>query len=81
MLDSGSYKTCSGSFYNGGGASRDYIGGQDVTVTSYPEDPVNQKLSMTFTSFSTYNANDWLRVYNGSRQRPPKKRFYLARWR
>ncbi len=72
MSSSATYHTCSGNFYDAGGPTGDYISSQDVTVTFYPTDTINQKLSVNFTSFSTYNSNDWLKVYNGSSTAAPQ---------
>ena len=66
MLSSGIYKTCSANFYDVGGASGNYIHNQDVTVTFYPTDTINQKLSINFSSFATYSSQDYLDVFNGS---------------
>jgi hypothetical protein len=66
MLSSGTYQTCSANFYDIGGASGNYILNQDATVTFYPTDTVNQKLSINFSSFATNSSTDYLDVFNGN---------------
>jgi len=75
MSSSGTYTTCSGNFYDGGGPGSDYPNNQNVTVTFNPSTP-GAKMSVTFSSFNTqahYNEfgnfsqidDDILYVYNG----------------
>src|SRR5438876_813834 len=66
MDSSANYTTCSANFYDDGGPSGNYNkAATPIIVTFYPTDTINQKLSMTFSSFVT-DASDYLTVYNGS---------------
>jgi hypothetical protein len=75
MSGSVSYTICAGcaaDFYDGGGPGGNYTDGQHTFLTFYPADTINQKVSVDFSSFSTYlspypgSETDNLRVYNGS---------------
>jgi hypothetical protein len=68
MLASGTFTTCSGNFYDGGGPEGNYMGNQDVVTTLKPPNAAS-KLSVTFSSFET--DNDTLFVYNGNSTSAP----------
>ncbi len=56
--------TSSGYFYDAGGSSGNYSYNEYYVKTFTPEIPGNM-LKFEFTSFSTYNSNDVLYIYNG----------------
>ncbi|MBK7029743.1 MAG: PKD domain-containing protein [Bacteroidales bacterium] len=64
-MANGSVTTCTGNFYDAGGASSDYSNGQNLTETFYPSTPGGM-VRMTFNSFSTESGYDYLRIYNGT---------------
>ncbi len=64
MLASGTFVTCSGNFYDGGGPNGSYMPKQDVITTLKPPNSSN-KLSVTFNSFQAAGGADTLFVYNG----------------
>ena len=66
MIASGSFTTCGGNFYDGGGSgsNHDYMPGQKTVVTLYPSTS-GAKLSVTFSSFHSSENLDFLYVYNG----------------
>ncbi len=67
-----------GNFYDAGGPSGSYsYSGSTIVKTFYPDVPVN-KLRIAFNSFSTYNASDYLRVYNGPNTSAPVLGTYSA---
>ncbi|MFZ2898968.1 MAG: PKD domain-containing protein [Saprospiraceae bacterium] len=81
MSESGSYSTCSGFFYDGGGPGNNYPNNQNDTLTFYPSIQ-GGKISITFSSFQTqihYNQfgdiysikDDILYVYNGNSTAAP----------
>ncbi|MFN5793752.1 MAG: GEVED domain-containing protein [Bacteroidota bacterium] len=61
---SNSYTTCSGTFYDSGGATGNYQSNENGTVTFFPSTP-NSVLQVTFTSFDTEDLYDGLMIYNG----------------
>ena len=71
MIGSGSFTTCGGNFYDGGGPSGNYMIGQNSVVTLYPSTP-GSKLSVDFSSFHTTENVDFLYVYNGNDTSAPK---------
>jgi len=74
MIGGGSYTTCGGNFYDGGGLLGDYMVNQNTTLTLNPGTP-GSKISVNFLSFNTavqyyvgilnQNVDDILYVYNG----------------
>lgn len=62
-MSSGVRYTCGGSFYDDGGVNGNYddYSTRIQTFTSTN----NTRLSFNFTSFSTYNSNDYLEIYDG----------------
>ncbi|HVT84100.1 MAG TPA: CUB domain-containing protein, partial [Chitinophagaceae bacterium] len=71
MLASGSFTTCGGYFYDGGGPNGDYMISQHSVVTLYPATP-GAKLSVNFNSFHTTANADFLYVYNGNDTSAPR---------
>ncbi|MBN1822225.1 MAG: T9SS type A sorting domain-containing protein, partial [Prolixibacteraceae bacterium] len=65
MIGSGSFTTCESNFYDGGGQNGDYLLNQDVITTLFPTN-ISNRISVTFTSFTTSNNKDALYVYNGA---------------
>jgi hypothetical protein len=61
---SNSFTTCSGTFYDSGGAAGNYQNNENGTVTFFPSTP-NSVLQITFTSFDTEDNYDGLMIYNG----------------
>jgi hypothetical protein len=58
--------TCSGTFYDNGGPSSNYIDGETSIITFCPSTP-GAAISVNFTSFSTENCNcDKLTIYDGN---------------
>ena len=61
---SATYTTCSGNFYDDGGATNDYSTNVRGLITFYPSTP-GSKLSVNFSSFNSSENQDFLYVYNG----------------
>ncbi|MHC1776578.1 MAG: C25 family cysteine peptidase [Lentimicrobium sp.] len=57
--------TCTGFFYDSGGASGAYQNGENYTMTFYPA-AAGSMVRMTFNSFATESGWDFLRIYNGT---------------
>jgi hypothetical protein len=60
--------TCSGTFYDSGGAGSNYNRGENWTKTFYPSTP-NNAIRMQFTSFTLQNnanGTDYLYIYDGN---------------
>ena len=53
-----------GDFYDSGGELGQYGNSQSFVKTFTPDIPTN-KLRITFTEFSTFDGNDYLRIYDG----------------
>ncbi len=66
-----SFTTCSGRFYDAGGISGNYPGYEANIQTFYPNNTTTDKLSVSFTSFTTYDNSDYLRIYNGNNSSAP----------
>ena len=62
--------TSSGYFYDSGNSSGNYGYNENYTKTFTPEIPGNM-LKFEFSSFSTYNSNDILYIYNGPNTTSP----------
>jgi PKD repeat protein len=60
----GSYTTCSGFFYDSGGASGNYSLNESSTLTFYPS-TANSKLTFNFYSFASELFGDFLTAYDG----------------
>ncbi len=65
-----SIKTCYAQFYDAGGESANYPNNESDTLTFYPIDPA-QKICVTFHSFNTQVANDFLYIYDGKNTNAP----------
>lgn len=67
-MQTGTYATCSGIFYDNGGENGNYGNSKDLVMTFFP-DQSDKKLTALFTSFSIEAdpscAYDWLRIYDG----------------
>jgi PKD repeat protein/pimeloyl-ACP methyl ester carboxylesterase len=71
MIASGSFTTCGGNFYDGGGPNGYYMPGQNTVVTLYPATP-GSRVSVSFSSFSVSTNGDTLFVYNGNNTTAPQ---------
>ncbi|MFH1120447.1 MAG: C25 family cysteine peptidase [Bacteroidota bacterium] len=69
-MTSGSVTTCTGFFYDSGGASGAYLDSENLTQTFYPATPGNM-IRMVFNSFTTESGYDYLRIYNGTSTSDP----------
>ena len=65
-----SIQTCYTQFYDAGGPFANYPNNQNDTLTFYPIDPT-QKICVTFHSFNTQVANDFLYIYDGKNTNAP----------
>ena len=61
----GTITTCSGTFYDSGGASTNYTDNQNYTVT-FCSSVATQKMKMVFTAFSMEVGFDYLEIYDGN---------------
>ena len=55
---------CGGNFVDSGGATGSYSASENITTTICPSNPGDQ-VTVTFTSYSTENNFDFLKVYDG----------------
>ena len=62
--------SCTGTFYDNGGAGSNYTNSQTFTKTFSPG-VTGQKVRMTFTSFATENGYDGLMIYDGPNTSSP----------
>jgi len=69
-MTNGTITTCSGDFYDSGGASASYQSSENYTMTFYPATAGNM-LQFIFTSFQTESGYDYLRIYNGTSTSDP----------
>jgi hypothetical protein len=60
----GSVTTCSGTFYDSGGATKNYKKNENYTITFFPSTS-GAMIQFTFNSFNTELGYDFLRIYNG----------------
>jgi PKD repeat protein len=65
LITNGTVTTCTGNFYDSGGASGAYQNSENFTETFYPSTP-GAMIRFNFTSFSTESGYDYLRIYNGT---------------
>jgi hypothetical protein len=63
--------TCSDNFYDSGEGVSDYSNGEDYTRVFYPGTP-GDKVSLTFSSFSTEETFDFLYIFDGPDQSYPQ---------
>ena len=64
-MTNGAVTTCTGNFYDSGGASGSYANSENYTETFYPS-TAGAMVRFVFTSFSTESGYDYLRIYNGT---------------
>jgi len=64
-MTNGTVTTCTGNFYDSGGASGSYTNGENYTLTFYPSTP-GAMVRFTFTAFDTESGYDYLKIYNGT---------------
>jgi len=64
-MTNGSVTTCSGNFYDTGGATGSYANSETFTETFYPA-TAGSKIRFTFNTFETESGYDYLRIYNGT---------------
>ncbi len=64
-MSNGTVTTCTGFFYDSGGASGTYQNGENFTMTFYPA-AAGSMVRMIFNSFATESNYDYLRIYNGT---------------
>ncbi len=65
LMQNGEVTTCSGLFYDSGGANDQYGNNLDYTMTFYPGTE-GAAVCVTFTEFTLENNYDYLYVYNGT---------------
>ncbi len=66
-----SIHTCLAHFFDGGGESASYSNNANDTLTIFPLDQLNDKICVTFHSFNTQSANDFLYIYDGPNTQAP----------
>lgn len=66
----GSITTCTGYFYDSGGASAPYGDSEDLTMTIYPATAGNL-IRLVFSAFNTESGYDYLSIYNGTSTSSP----------
>jgi PKD repeat protein len=64
-MSNGTVTTCTGFFYDSGGASGTYQNGENYTMTFYPA-AAGSMVRMVFNSFATESGYDYLRIYDGT---------------
>jgi subtilisin-like proprotein convertase family protein len=69
--------TCSGTFYDSGGASEDYSNNENRTLTICPTTAGN-RVGANFTSFDTERNYDYLYVYDGPNTSSPSLGVYTG---
>lgn len=62
--------TCVGNFYDSGGEANGYQNSENYTITFNPGG-TNNKMKVTFSSFSTESGYDFLKIYNGPTSASP----------
>ena len=65
LMQNGSVTTCSGIFYDSGGANSNYANNLNYTMTFYPATE-GAMLSVAFTQFNTESNYDYLYIYDGT---------------
>ncbi len=63
-MQNGTVNTCSGTFYDSGGAGGNYTSNETFVFTICQEN-AGQKVQLQFTSFSTQLNQDILTIYDG----------------
>ena len=69
-MTSGSITTCTGYFYDSGGASATYNNSENLTMTIYPAVTGNV-IRLEFSAFNTESGYDYLSIYNGTSTSAP----------
>lgn len=69
-MSNGSSNTCSGTFYDSGGAGGDYSSGESYVYTICPDAAGNYS-EIDFTSFNTESGYDELTIYDGANTSAP----------
>jgi len=64
-MTNGTITTCSGDFYDSGGASGAYQNNENFTMTFYPSTP-GAMIRFNFSAFTTESGYDYLRIYDGT---------------
>ncbi len=70
ISDQGAVTTCSGNFYDSGGASGNYQNNENYTITFTPA-VAGQKIRVTFSSFYIQEGFDGLIIFNGASTASP----------
>jgi len=70
VMTNGTVTTCTGTFYDPGGAAGSYTNGLNITETFLPSTP-GAMVRFEFTSFATESGYDYLRIYNGTSTSAP----------
>ena len=65
LMQNGTVTTCSGIFYDSGGANSNYGNNQTYTMTFYPGTE-GAMVSVNFTQFNTESGYDYLFIYDGT---------------
>lgn len=65
IMQNGTINTCSGTFYDSGGASNNYANNETLILTICPENP-GQRTRVDFTEFITEHLVDVMTIYDGS---------------
>ena len=71
LMQNGSVTTCSGIFYDSGGANSNYGNNLNYTMTFYPGTE-GAMVSVNFTQFNTESGYDYLYIYNGTSTAAPQ---------
>ncbi|MFH0865257.1 MAG: T9SS type A sorting domain-containing protein [Bacteroidota bacterium] len=71
LMDNNNVQTCSGIFFDSGGSLTNYGNSENYTKTFTPD--AGSSIVMQFTSFSTYNSNDHLHIYDTTLAYGPKE--------
>ncbi|MDR9401489.1 MAG: PKD domain-containing protein, partial [Psychroflexus sp.] len=66
LMQNGSINTCSGTFYDSGGANDDYSSNENLTYTICPDDSSSERIVVTFSEFQTPGGTDVMTVYDGA---------------
>lgn len=69
-MSTNSFTKCSGNFYDSGGSASAYASSEDFTLTLCPVSSTD-KVSVSFSAFSTEASYDGLMIYNGNSTAAP----------
>ena len=70
VMTTNSFTKCSGNFYDSGGSGSAYASNEDFTLTLCPVSS-SDKVSVSFSAFSTEASYDGLMIYNGNSTSAP----------